>query len=128
MHQHSIPLSRRSEGSLAHHAGLAAEDSVAMIYERAGHRVLARRWRGKSGEIDLIVQDADGFIFVEVKQSNSHAQAASHVSRSQIQRLFAAASEYVAAAPKGQLSDMRFDVALVDGTGQIDILENALAA
>ena len=123
-----VQADRRIRGSVAYHAGLAAEDSVAAAYTRAGHRVVARRWRGSAGEIDLIAQDGDGFVFVEVKQSHSHAEAAEHVSRAQIQRIFGTAIEFVATAPRGQLTDMRFDVALVDGTGRIQVLENALAA
>lgn len=119
---------RRIRGSVAYHAGLAAENSVASSYARAGHAIVAQRWRGSCGEIDLIVQDGDGFVFVEVKQSRSHAEAAEHVSRAQIRRIFGAATEFVARAPRGQLTDMRFDVALVDGAGRIEILENALAA
>ena len=30
--------------------------------------------------------------------------------------------------PKGSLTPMRFDVALVDGHGQIDVISNALTA
>ena len=37
----------------------------------------------------------------------------------------AAALEYLDAAGQGADSDMRFDVALVDGTGRVKVLENA---
>ena len=119
---------RQNRGAMAYQAGLAAEEQVAQVYARAGHRVIARRWRGSAGEIDLIAQDGEGFVFIEVKQSRSHAEAAEHVTRAQIARIFGAATEYVAKAPLGMMTDMRFDVALVDGMGRIEVLENALAA
>jgi putative endonuclease len=118
---------RQIKGSVAYHAGLAAEDSVALAYERAGHPIVARRWRGSAGEIDLIAQNGEGFVFIEVKKSRSHAEAASALSPAQIARIFDAASEFVANAPRGLLTQMRFDVALVDGMGRIERLENALA-
>jgi putative endonuclease len=43
-------------------------------------------------------------------------------------RICTAASEYLAQEPLGQLTPVRFDVALVDGAGRIEILENAFAA
>nr|WP_245398578.1 YraN family protein [Oceaniglobus trochenteri] len=104
---------------------MAAEDRVAAAYERRGHAVVARRWRGRGGEIDLIARDGNGLIFIEVKTSASLAQAAQRISDRQARRLFAAASEYLARMPLGQATEMRFDVALMDGAGQIDIIENA---
>ena len=42
-------------------------------------------------------------------------------------RLVGAASEFIAAEPNGQLTDMRFDLAMVDGQGRVEIIENAFA-
>jgi len=115
-------------GARSYHAGLAAEDQVARIYERSGRSVCARRWRGSVGEIDLIARDGAEVIFIEVKQSRTHAQAAEHLTRRQMDRIYASASEFLAGEPGGQNTDVRFDVALVDALGRIDILENAFAA
>jgi len=98
---------------------------VAQDYARRGRPVVCQRWRGKGGEIDLIAQDGDGLIFVEVKKSRSHARAAERLSARQMTRIYNSASEYLATQPKGQLTDVRFDVALVDGTGAINVVENA---
>lgn len=112
-------------GQTGYLAGLSAEDQVAVRYARTGCTVVAKRWRGSGGEIDLILRDADCLIFVEVKKSRSHARAAERVLPRQMQRICAAASEFVADEPMGQDTEMRFDVALVDASGQIEILENA---
>jgi putative endonuclease len=117
-----------SRGRMSFHAGLAAEDQVSQLYDRSGRPVIARRWRGSVGEIDLIAREGDVVVFIEVKKSATHAQAAEHLTYRQQQRIMATASEFVGGEPRGQLTDMRFDVALVDALGRIEIIENALAA
>lgn len=108
-----------------YHAGLTAEAIVERDYARRGQNIVERRWRGHGGEIDLIISENDSLVFVEVKKSKTHDQALQRVSRRQMDRLCHAASEYVAREPKGQLTNMRFDVATVDAAGTVRILENA---
>lgn len=115
-------------GSVSYHAGLSAEGQVARDYQRRGFPLVTQRWRGDGGEIDLVVRDGDGFVFIEVKKSRNHARAAERLSQRQIQRLFDAASEFLASCPSGLNTRTRFDVALVDAVGRIEILENALSA
>ncbi|MGB8623599.1 MAG: YraN family protein [Paracoccaceae bacterium] len=115
-------------GSVSYHSGLVAEDSVARDYARRGLSIAGRRWRGRGGEIDLIARDGDGLVFIEVKKSRDFTRAAQRVSNRQMERVMMAATEFVADEPRGQLTEMRFDVALVDGLGRIEILENAFAA
>lgn len=43
------------------------EDSAAGLLERKGMRVLARNWRCKVGELDLVAMDGPTIVFVEVK-------------------------------------------------------------
>ena len=118
---------RRMTGAVSYHAGYVAEAAVADLYVRAGNPIAARRWRGSAGEIDLVARDGTGLIFIEVKQSRSHARAAERVSRRQMDRIYASASEFLAGEPGGQNTDVRFDVALVDGVGRVEILQNAFA-
>lgn len=115
-------------GAVSYHAGLAAEEAVAQRYVAAGRTVAARRWRGKAGEIDIIMRQGRVVVFVEVKQSRTHAEAALHLTPRQFARIALAAEEFVGDEPDGSLTEMRFDVALVDGQGVIEILENAYAA
>ena len=112
-------------GLTSYHAGLAAEGAVEKHYARNGHAIVGRRWRGSGGEIDLIVRDGDGLIFIEVKKSRDFARAAERVSRRQMQRIYATASEFLAGEPNGQDTDVRFDVALMDSSGHIQVIENA---
>ena len=118
---------RKARGLTNYLAGHAAEASVARLYEDRGVAICARNWRGLTGEIDLIGRDGDVVIFVEVKQSRTHDLAASHLSDQQIRRIFATVDEFVAGEPRGLLTDVRIDLALVDGQGRIEVVENAFA-
>ena len=52
--------------------GRQAEEAAAAWLSRRGWRVLARRWRSASGEIDLVCLDPDGVLVgVEVKLRRS---------------------------------------------------------
>lgn len=115
-------------GAGSFHAGVAAEAAVARHYERSGRNITATRWRSEGGEIDLIARDGAEVIFIEVKQSRSHAEAALHLSPRQMARIYASASVFLAGEPFGQDTPSRFDVALVDGQGRIEVIENAFAA
>ena len=114
--------------SVRHFSGLSAEQAVADHYMRSGRQIAARRWRGPGGEIDLIVREDDRIVFVEVKKSRSFARAAQRIGQRQIARIFASAESFLAHEPRGLLTEARFDVALVDGQGRIEVIENAFAA
>lgn len=113
---------RGTHGNLA---GRSAEDAVARTYARRGTPIAHERWRAVSGEIDLIARDGEQVVFVEVKKSKSFYRAATRLGRRQMDRICAAATEFVAGEPRGQLTDIRFDLALVDGQGAVHIIENA---
>lgn len=115
-------------GSVSYYAGLSAEDQVARRYARDGHVILSRRWRGRGGEIDLVAAKDGDVVFIEVKKSHSHARAASRVSARQLRRIFLSAEDYLGHLPAGANTPCRVDVALLDDTGQIDILPNVLCA
>ena len=112
-------------GSVGYHAGRVAEDIVALDYVRRNHGIAARRWRGASGEIDLIARDGDAVIFVEVKKSRSFARASTRLGQRQMARICASAGEFLAGEPNGQLTNVRFDLALVDDAGAVQVIENA---
>lgn len=115
-------------GQISYLSGKAAEDRVMRAYVAHGHTLLARRWRGPAGEIDLILEKDGEVIFVEVKKSRSLARAAERLSRRQIGRLLRSAEHCLGSFPKGSRTPMRFDVALVDGDGRMEVIANALAA
>ena len=109
-------MSARSvRSSVSYQAGQSAELRVATDYERRGFSIAHRRWRGAGGEIDLIARDADGLVFIEVKK----------ISRRQVNRICASAAQFLEHEPGGQLTNVRFDAALVDASGAVHIIENA---
>jgi putative endonuclease len=110
---------------MAHLSGALAEDSAARLLERKGMTILARRWRGKAGEIDLIAREGVCLVFVEVKQSATHEDAAFRLGAAQQGRIMRAALEYCESAGQAPLPEMRFDAALVDSQGRVEILERA---
>jgi putative endonuclease len=113
-------------GLTSHIAGLAAEAQVARHYLDQGHRLICRRWRGRAGEIDLIVEKDDELVFVEVKKSRSRTKALQNLTPRQAGRLMRSAEDCLGHFPRQSLTAMRVDVAVVDALGQIEVIPNAL--
>ena len=63
------PEARPHPPTPAHNRALGAhgEDLAADYLERLGYRVLARNWRTRTGELDLVARDGDTLVAVEVK-------------------------------------------------------------
>lgn len=130
----SFPPSSRSPSSARQHrgrtaylAGRAAENGVVRHYQSLGAVVVAKRWRGPAGEIDLILRHAGQLIFVEVKRSKTHERAAEYLRPTQMKRIAQSAEIYSMAQNNGVMPHFRIDVALVDGVGRVKVIENALA-
>lgn len=116
---------RAERGGLAWRSGVLAEEAVARHYEDRGAIVAARRWRSPWGEVDLILRDGATVVVVEVKKARSLDAAAHRLGRRQMDRLCAAAQAFCAGEPRGALTDLRFDLALVDRMGRVRVIENA---
>ena len=114
-----------ARGQMAYHAGAAAEQSVRLQYQRQGAQFLFGRWRGGGGEIDLIMQDGDELAFIEVKQARTHAIAVERITARQCARIRSSATAFLATLPDGQQRFCRFDVALVDQYGQVELIRSA---
>ncbi|MBL4811034.1 MAG: YraN family protein [Rhodobacteraceae bacterium] len=119
---------KAAKGRLNYLAGLAAEEQVAAHYQRLGYELEACRWRGRYGEIDLIMRKNDQVIFVEVKKSSTIDRACALLRRRQMDRICTAAMEFVGTEPNMLDTDMRFDLAAMDSKGMIEIIENAFGA
>jgi putative endonuclease len=120
-----VSRARRDRGRLAALSGAMAEDSVHRQYLKNGAVLRASRWRGKAGEIDLIFQDGDDLVFVEVKKAATHAIAGERLRPAQMARICRAACEYCDVFGLGSAVPMRFDAALVDQSGRVELIENA---
>lgn len=116
---------RRDAGRRADQAGRSAEICVTREYAQQGYATRETRWRGQGGEIDLIFGRDGVVVFTEVKKARSFDAAIASLRPAQIRRIRDAAAEYLAQTPEGQLSEVRFDLAVMDAAGEVRIIENA---
>jgi putative endonuclease len=94
-------------------AGRTAEIVAAILLQIKGYRVVARRFRGYRGEVDLIARRGAVLAFVEVKRRPDLSAAVEAVTVRQRRRIAAAAEEFVAARPRLSQLGIRFDAVLV---------------
>jgi putative endonuclease len=101
-------------------AGARAEELCGRLLERAGLKVLARNWRCRFGEIDLIAEERGTVVFAEVRYRAcaSHGGAAESVGAAKRARLAAAARAWLAGRPE---RPCRFDVLVVESLPQARI-------
>jgi putative endonuclease len=78
-----------------------------------GWRILARRFRVPSGEVDLIARRGKVLAAIEVKARDSLALAAEAVGPRQRRRVARALDHFVARHPELARLDLRYDVMLV---------------
>jgi putative endonuclease len=94
-------------------AGARAEELCAALLRRAGLKLLARNWRCRHGEIDLVAEEGGTLVFAEVRMRSGarFGGAAESVTAAKRARLVAAARLYLSRRPE---ADCRFDVLLLD--------------
>ena len=105
--------------------GRQAEAAAASFLERRGMRVVARNWRCRFGEIDLVARHGPVLVFVEVRARNSrsHGGAAESITLAKRGKLIAAANLYLTRV--GLDTPCRFDAVLVEEDGRIEWLRDA---
>lgn len=102
-------IERRS-ATPAQRAGDRAEDRAARFLERHGMRILARNYRTRMGEIDLVAADGATLVFVEVRLRSAarFGGGAESVDGRKRRRIGMAARHYLMAL--GHEPPCRFDV------------------
>jgi len=107
-----------------------AGESIAAEYLLAqGLRVLARNFRVKGGEIDLVCRDGASTVFVEVRRRSINPKAdfggaAASITARKQQRLILAARHWL--ARHGECA-CRFDCVLIDGD-KLEWMRDAFSA
>jgi putative endonuclease len=91
--------------------GRAGERAAERHMVRRGWTVLARRWRGAGGELDLVLARGRVVAMCEVKTRGSAEALAEPLTAAQRTRIARAAAAYVAAHP--QLGERRLRVDLI---------------
>jgi len=105
--------------------GAAGEQAAAAWYEARGYVVLARNWRCRDGELDLVLALGRTVVFCEVKTRTSVAfgapiEAVGPAKQARLRRLAARWLE----DPPFRPAELRFDVASVLG-GRVEVVEAA---
>ena len=115
------------------HLGESGEDLACRELGARGYAILARRYRTRHGEIDIVARDGDTIVFVEVrlKTTGEFGTAAESVTPWKQRRVAAMAVDYLA---RNRLTDRpcRFDVVAIDllerGDPQITVIQSAFDA
>lgn len=94
--------------------GSLAEQAAERYLRRQGLELIARNFRSRFGEIDLIMQDKSSLVFVEVRlRSNpDYGGAAASIDARKQQRIIRTAQQYLAGL--AHIPPCRFDVVLMD--------------
>jgi putative endonuclease len=105
--------------------GAAGEAQAAAWYEANGYRIVARNWRCRDGEIDLIATRSRVIVFCEVKTRTTDAfgSPAEAVTPAKQRKLRVLARRWLdesAVRPAG----IRFDVAAILA-GELEVIESA---
>lgn len=82
--------------------GTRGEDLALDHLAEQGYHLVARNWRSRAGELDLVMLDGDCLVIVEVKARRGEAagRAEQAVSRTQGRRLLNAGEQFVAEHPE----------------------------
>lgn len=113
--------------------GDRGENLAARHLKKLGLRIVARQWRGRFGEIDLIGRDGNTVVFVEVKTRRSAvgSRPEEAVDRNKQRQLTRAAYEWIKRYGRDGWS-YRFDVVAIvlpsDGVPEIKYIQHAFEA
>ena len=103
--------------------GKQGEERAVRELERRGYAILARRYRTRHGEIDIVARDGDTIVFVEVKakETDEFGTAAEAVTARKQRRIVSMSVDYLA---RNRLTakPCRFDVVAIDGVGEDAVL------
>lgn len=103
--------------------GLLGERLAAEHLERLGYTIVARRYRTRYGEIDLIAADARALVFVEVKARRGGGRPWDSLTPAKQLQVRRMARAWLASAPpdRPRRPALRFDAigVTVDGRGRL---------
>jgi putative endonuclease len=96
--------------------GKTGEDLAVTELTSQGYAIVARRYRTRFGEIDIIARDAETFVFVEVRRKSGlgYGAAAESVTPDKQRRVVRMAVDYLARNDLYEKCAVRFDVVAID--------------
>ena len=105
----------KKEKTTAVSIGNMGEEAAVQALKKRGYKIIARNYRTKMGEIDIIAKDGEYTVFVEVRlrKSNAFGTPADTIDKRKQQKIIKAAQMY---AVKNDIYDtpMRFDAVLIN--------------
>ena len=107
------------------HRGQEAEEHAFEYLRGHGLTEVARNYRCRFGEIDLIMRDGQTLVFVEVRMraSSVFGGARASIDARKQRKLLSAARHYIGST--GRIPDCRFDAVLLNGDTPIEWIRNA---
>lgn len=102
------------EGDSRQRVGLDGEDAACAELRRRGYEILARRYRTRRGEIDIVAREGRTVVFVEVKTraDDRYGGGAAAVTWRKQRTIALVATEFLARTGAGNVP-CRFDVVVV---------------
>lgn len=99
---------------MEHNSGPAGERYAARMLKKLGYKVIARNFRSRFGEIDIIAENRQYIIFVEVKtrKRDSMVSPLEAVTYSKQRKIILTAEAFLRSCPTNL--QPRFDVAAVE--------------
>ena len=105
--------------------GKEGERLAELYLHKKGYRLVARNYRCKAGELDLIVLDRRVVVFVEVKTRTGHGFGSPlEAVEFRKQRKMIQAAQFFLAEKGLQQRDARFDVVGVSWPGRVPVVEH----
>ena len=97
----------------AERRGQLAERFAALSLQARGWRIVARQYRTRSGEVDIIARRGNLVAMVEVKARRTIREAVDAVSYTSWRRIEAAGDDWVSRQPNGSELSIRYDIVAV---------------
>ncbi len=96
--------------------GREGEDEAARYLAGAGMEILARNWRTRRGELDIVARDGESLVIVEVKTWPRFPmeELAAALGRQRKKRLVETAKCFIAANRQYNGTYVRFDVVFIE--------------
>lgn len=110
--------------------GDAGEQQALEFLHARGLKLVARNFRARGGELDLVMDDRGTLAIIEVRARGSslHGHAAETVDARKQRRIILATQTFLAAHPKFGQSPLRFDIVALDADAPPQWLRGAFDA
>ena len=121
----TLVFNKTNKGFTQAQKGAQYEDLALKFLLAQGLKLIARNYRCKCGELDLLMEEKGTLVIVEVRyrKNNCYGSALESVTKTKQSRIIAATKYYIVAHKIDQ--PIRFDVLAITGDTQPDWVKNA---